>query len=90
MTGSAIASDARRTEAEGRLHRAKIAIATGCAAITVTVWTLVAGSAAATTASTATSATTPVVSAPDDGAFFDPAPHLADGSGPTLLRSQGS
>jgi hypothetical protein len=89
MARTPIASDARRAEAERRLQRAKVAIASGCAAITITVWTLVAGSAGAS-ASTPTSAKTPVVSVPGGG-FFDPAPNFTDARGQApLLRSQGS
>ncbi len=90
MTRHATASDPRR-DAAGRLHRAKIAITAACAAVTVTVWALVAGSIAPTAASSATPATTRIVSAPGDDGFFDPAPNLTAGSGRApLLRSQGS
>jgi hypothetical protein len=90
MTRDANASDLRR-DAAVRLHRAKIAMTAACAAITVTVWALVASSIAPTAAASVTPATTSIISAPRDDGFFAPAPNLVDGGRRApLLRSQGS
>jgi hypothetical protein len=88
MARTATMPDPRRGAAERRLRRAKIVIASACAAATFAAWSLVAGSIA-TTAGSTSAATTFV--APDNGGFFDPGPNLGDAGGQApLLRSQGS